>query len=280
VTAPGGAGIEAHRVRFGYRTVPVFDGIDLAFGAAEMTALIGPNGSGKTTLLKLLSGSLRPQGGEVTLDGRALAGLAPRARARLVAVVPQETSMTFDFTVMETVLMGRTAYLGRFGVEGPDDVAEARRALDRTGTLGFAGRLLSQLSGGERQLVLIARALAQTPRVLLLDEPTAFLDIRHRLEIYALLSSLNRDEGLTVITTSHDINLAARYCPRIVLLKQGRVRADGPPSAVFRPEVLSEVYETPLSVTVDGPDGIPYALPASALVYPSTDTKNPNGAGR
>jgi len=267
-------------VRFDYRGTPVFAGVDLILGSAGMTALIGPNGSGKTTLLKLLSGALRPQRGEVLLDGRPMAALPPRARARLVAVVPQETGMTFDFTVMETVLMGRTAYLGRFGVEGPDDLAAARRALERTGTLRFAGRLLSHLSGGERQLVLIARALAQTPRVLLLDEPTAFLDIRHRLEIYTLLSSLNRDEGLTVVTTSHDINLAARYCPRIVLLKQGTILADGPPAAVFRPEVLSEVYRTPLKVSFDGPSGIPYALPDAVVVYPSTRGDEPGGAGR
>ncbi len=272
--------MEARHLRFGYRGVPVFAGVDLKVGFAGMTALIGPNGSGKTTLLRLLSGALIPQDGEVLVEGRRMADLAPRTRARLVAVVPQETGMTFDFTVMETVLMGRTAYLGRFGVEGPADIAAAQRALERTGTLRFAGRLLSHLSGGERQLVLIARALAQTPRVLLLDEPTAFLDIRHRLEIYMLLSSLSRDEGLTVVTTSHDINLAARFCPRIVLLKGGVILADGPPSAVFRPDVLSEVYETPLKVSTDPPSGIPYALPDSAVVYPSPGSEGRGGAGR
>ena len=227
-----------------------------------MVALIGPNGSGKTTLLKLLSGALRPTAGEVRLEGRPLADLSARGRARRVAVVPQDTSMTFDFTVIETVLMGRTAYLGLFGVEGPEDLAATHEAMRRTGTLPFSARLLSHLSGGERQLVVIARALAQRPRLLLLDEPTAYLDIRHRLEIYGLLSRLNREEGLTIVTTSHDINLAARFCGRIILIKDGRVRADGAPAEVFRPEILSEVYETKLHVLADAATGIPFAVPA------------------
>lgn len=169
--------------------------------------------------------------------------------------------MTFDFTVMETVLMGRTAWLGPFGVEGPADVAAAMDALERTGTAALAGRPLSHLSGGERQLAVIARALAQQPRALLLDEPTAFLDIRHRLEIYDLLARLNEERGLTILATSHDINLAARYCRRVVLIQHGRVRADGPPPAVFRPEILSDVYGTPLEVGTDPATGVPWATP-------------------
>jgi len=187
--------------------------------------------------------------------------LSSKERARTVAVVPQDNSSVFDFTVMETVLMGRTAHLGLFGVEGPDDLAVAREAMTRTGTLSFASRLMSHLSGGERQLALIARALAQKPRLLLLDEPTAFLDIRHRLEIYELLARLNTQEGLTIIVTSHDLNLAARYCRRIVLLKEGAVRADGGVRQVLDPAILSEVYETPLRVTDDPETGIPYTIP-------------------
>ncbi|HEY3176342.1 MAG TPA: ABC transporter ATP-binding protein [Candidatus Polarisedimenticolia bacterium] len=253
--------IEALDLRFGYLGTPLFDGISMKVEPGEMTALIGPNGSGKTTLLRLLSGALRPASGEVRLGGRKVADLSARERARLVAVVPQESSATFDFTAMETVLMGRTAYLSFLGVEGPEDIAAAREAMERTTTLAFAGRLLSHLSGGERQLVVIARALAQRPRALLLDEPTAFLDIRHRLEIYELLARLNREEGLTIVTTSHDINLAARYCRRIVLIKEGSVRADGPPERVFDPVILSQVYETPLRVMTDAETGLPYTMP-------------------
>jgi cobalamin transport system ATP-binding protein len=254
--------IETQRLCFSYGETPLFDGIDLSVEKKEMLALIGPNGSGKTTLLRLLSGALAPVSGAVRLKGRSLDSLPARERARLVAVVPQETAMTFDFTVMETVLMGRTPYLGLLGVEGPEDLTAAREAMDRTGTLRFAERLLSRLSGGERQLTLIARALAQAPRLLLLDEPTAFLDIRHRLEIYALLSRLNAEQRLTTIVTSHDINLAARYCRRIVLLKQGRVRADGTPRQVFLEEILSDVYETPLRVMADSASGLPMVVPA------------------
>jgi cobalamin transport system ATP-binding protein len=253
--------IEARALRFAYRDRPVFHGLDLRVHPGEMVALIGPNGSGKTTLLKLLSGALRPAAGDVMLEGQTLKSLSANERARRIAVVPQDNSMTFDFTVMETVLMGRTAYLGLLGVEGPEDLAAAREAMSRTGTLPFSGRLLSRLSGGERQLVIIARALAQRPRLLLLDEPTAFLDIRHRLEIYRLLSRLNAEEGLTIVTTSHDINLAARYCRRIVLIKEGMVRADGSPAEIFRPDILSEVYETRLNVLADGVTGAPFAVP-------------------
>jgi iron complex transport system ATP-binding protein len=253
--------IEARQLRFGYGGIPLFDGIDLSFAPGEMAALIGPNGSGKTTLLKLLSGTLRAASGEVRLAGRPLCDLTARERARLVGVVPQDSSMTYDFTVMETVLMGRTAHLGLLGVEGPGDLAAALEAMARTGTLDYAGRPLTHLSGGERQLVVIARALAQKPRALLLDEPTAFLDIRHRLEIYELLARLNAQEGLTIVTTSHDINLAARYCRRIVLIKGGRVHADGPPARVFDPAILSGVYETPLRVMIDPQTGLPYTMP-------------------
>ena len=257
--------IRAEGLRFAWREAPLFSGIDLHVKSGEMVALIGPNGSGKTTLLRLLSGALRPGGGRVVLSGRPLNELTSRQRARLVGVVPQEGSAAFDFTVMETVLMGRTAHLGVFGVEGPDDIAVAREAMQRTRTLPFAARLMSHLSGGERQLALIARALAQKPRLLLLDEPTAFLDIRHRLEIYELLVRLNAEEGLTIIATSHDLNMAARYCRRIVLLKRGEVRADGDAARVFDPAVLSDVYETALRVATDAETGMPYTTPRGKL---------------
>lgn len=253
--------IRTEALTFSWRDTPLFSGIDFHVKQGEMVALIGPNGSGKTTLLKLLSGVLRPSEGRVMLGGRALTDLTSRERARLVGVVPQESAAAFDFTVMETVLMGRTAHLGLFGVEGPDDLAAGREALERTGMLPFAARLMSHLSGGERQLALIARALAQKPRLILLDEPTAFLDIRHRLEIYELLARLNTEEGLTIIATSHDLNMAARYCRRIVLLKGGAVRADGDAASVFDPAILSDVYETPLRVTTDPETGLPYTTP-------------------
>ena len=255
------AALEMTGVSFSFREVVVFTALGLRIARGEMVAAIGPNGSGKTTLLRLLSGALAPDAGEVVVCGRPASAWTTRERARMVAVVPQEGMAAFDFTVMETVLMGRTPYLGLLGLEGPEDVRIASESLRRTGMLGFAGRLLSHLSGGERQLVFVARALAQRAQVMLLDEPTSWLDIRHRQEIYALLSRLNKEEGLTILTTSHDINLAAQWCPRMILIDQGRIRADGAPENVLQPAVLSEVYQTPLRVVADPETGIPWAFP-------------------
>jgi iron complex transport system ATP-binding protein len=227
----------------------------------ERVALLGSNGSGKTTLLRLLAGTLAPRAGRVLLEGEPVTSLPHRERARRLAVVPQDTSMAFDFTVMEMVLMGRTPHLGALGLERPEDLRAARDALRLAGILPLAARPLSRLSGGERQLAVIARALAQRPRVLLLDEPTAHLDIRHRIQIAGVLERLNREEGLTILATSHDINLAARHARRMILLDAGRVAADGEPADVMRPDLLSAVYGTPLRVERDPAGGAPWALP-------------------
>jgi len=257
-----GIEVELRGVRFAWGERALFESLSLGIRRGEMAALIGANGSGKTTLLRLLSGAIRPGAGEVLVGGRQVADVPARERARMIGVVPQESRMTFDFSALEVVLMGRAAHLGWLGVEGAADLAAAGQAMERTGTLPFSDRLIGRLSGGERQLVFVARALAQEPGLLLLDEPTAFLDIRHRLEIYAILQDLNRREGITVLTTSHDINLAARFCPRLILLKQGRIAADGPASEVFREEILSDVYDTPLRVIRDAGTGEALAVPA------------------
>lgn len=256
-----GLGARVEGISFAYDGTPLFSGLTVAIAPGEMAGLIGANGSGKTTLLKLISGVLRPGAGRVTAGGREVAAIPPTERARRLAVVPQESRLIFDFTVLEVVLMGRAARLGLLGVEGREDLEAARRALEWAGILHLAGRPVGRLSGGERQLAFVARALAQEPGLLLLDEPTAYLDIRHRLEIYRILHQLNRDEGLTVLTTSHDINLAARYCPRLILLKEGRVVADGPTEEVFREEILTQVYDTPLRVLRDPESGSSLALP-------------------
>ncbi len=256
-----GLQVETRDLHFGYGAGRLFEGLSLSTRPGELVGLIGANGSGKTTLLRLLSGVLRPQSGTVRVGGRPVASIPPRERARMIGVVPQESRLTFDFSALEIVLMGRTAHAGLLGIETAADREAVRRAMERTGTLSFASRFIGRLSGGERQLVFVARALAQEPGLLLLDEPTAFLDIRHRLQIYGILRELNAAEGLTILITSHDINLAARFCPRLVLLKGGRIVAEGATGDVFREEILAEVYETPLRVIRDPDSGEAIALP-------------------
>ena len=193
----------------------------------RVVGLLGPNGSGKTTLLRLLAGILRPGSGRVALNGTEVSRLSHRDLARQIAVVPQETHATFDFTVLDIVLMGRYPHLGTFQLEGVADLEIAREALAATGTTEFESRQFATLSGGEKQRVVIASALAQASSLLLLDEPTASLDLGYQFEITALLSRLNRTRGTTMVVSTHDLNLAAALCGEVVLLKRGRVLAQG-----------------------------------------------------
>ena len=208
----------------------------------ELVGILGPNGSGKTTLLKLLGGMHRPTTGSVTLDDRPLAEWSHREIARRIAFVPQETHAPFDFSVLDIVLMGRFPHLGAFALEGPEDLAIARRALAATGTAPFEGRAFSTLSGGEKQRVVIASALAQSTQLLLLDEPTASLDIGHQIEVQMLLQQLNADQGVTMLLSTHDLNLAAALCRRLVLLKDGQVLASGPTETVLTPAAVRALY--------------------------------------
>jgi iron complex transport system ATP-binding protein len=239
--------------------------IDLARGS--LTGLLGPNGCGKTTLLKLLSGVLHPDTGSVSLEGRPMASLTRRDVARRIAIVPQETHPAFDYSVMEMVLMGRHPHLGAFQLEGPDDLAIAGDALAATGTALLAARPFMTLSGGEKQRVVIASALAQSPDVLLLDEPTASLDLGYQLEIAALLARLNREgvlarrslgenvlarrslgEGVTLVLATHDLNLAASLCDRLVLLRDGQLLAEGPTRDVLTAEMVKRLYDVDAEV--------------------------------
>jgi iron complex transport system ATP-binding protein len=263
-----GAILQLRGVSFAYRGAPVFEHLDLAVDEGQMAAVLGPNGSGKTTLVKLAVGHLGPASGSITLRGTSLTEIAPRERARTVAVVPQESHLAFDFTVREIVLMGRAPHQGMLGIDGEHDRAIALEAMEQTGIADLAGRRFPELSGGERQRVVIARALAQRPRLLLLDEPTAFLDLKHRLSVYALLTRLNRDLGITVVVVSHDINLAARHCARVVLLHRGAIAADGPPDDVLTVENLRSVYGVEVDVRRDPDSGRTYVFP----VRPAGDT--------
>lgn len=259
---------------FAYRGAGLFEGFDLEIDEGEMTAVLGPNGSGKTTLVKLAVGRLKPSRGTVHLDGGRLLDLPARQRARIVSVVPQESHLAFDFTVREVVLMGRAPHLGLFGLDTECDREVSREAMERTEVDHLAERSFHSLSGGERQRVIVARALAQQPRLLLLDEPTAFLDLKHRLAVYDLLTRLNRERGITVVVVSHDINLAARHCRRLVLLRRGAMAADGSPDEVLTPENIRRVYEVEVDVRLDPETSRPYVFP---LRPGSVDTQDCHG---
>ncbi|MBZ5638939.1 MAG: ABC transporter ATP-binding protein [Acidobacteriia bacterium] len=253
--------LEFRSVRFAYREAPVFDGLTLELAEGEIAAVLGPNGTGKTTLVRLASASLRPDAGTILLRGRELAVIPAAERAREVAVVPQESRPAFDFTAREVVRMGRAPHLGLLGLEGRHDNEVVDEAMRRTAVSGLSERPFLGLSGGERQRVILARALAQEPKLLLLDEPTAFLDLRHRLLLYDLLTRLNRETGLTLLIASHDLNLAGRFADRIVLLQSGAVAADGPPHEVLTPLNLRLVYGVRAEVRIDPATGRPLVVP-------------------
>lgn len=238
--------LRADNISFGYpahaATRFTLSDIALTVERGSLTGLLGPNGCGKTTLLKLLSGVLRPSRGAVTLDGRRVEEFSRRELARHVAVVPQETHPAFDYSVMEMVLMGRHPHLGIFQLEGPADLAIAREALDATGSASLEQRSYMTLSGGEKQRVVIASALAQSPDLLLLDEPTAALDLSYQLEVASLLTRLNRDRGVTMVLATHDLNLAASLCDRLVLVRQGRLLAQGETDSVLTADAIRRLY--------------------------------------
>jgi iron complex transport system ATP-binding protein len=237
--------LHAIEMSFAYRAGAPFvvDGVSLAIERGDLVGLLGPNGSGKTTMLKLLGGMLRPRQGSVSFQGRRLADWPRREAARKIAYVPQETHAPFDFSVMEIVLMGRFPHLGPFALEGPADLAVAHQALEATGMSAFAERLFHTLSGGEKQRVVIASALAQEPELLLLDEPTASLDVGHQLEVQQLLSRLNAGGGVAIVLSTHDLNFAASLCRRLILVRDGRVLASGLTQEVLTPAAVRALYD-------------------------------------
>ncbi len=252
--------IETREIVFGYTAEPLFDGLSVAVGRGEFVGLVGPNGSGKTTFLNLLTRVLKPSSGRILVEGDEVRSLSVRALARKIAVVPQESSMIFPFTVSEVVLMGRAPHLTSI-LERDEDFDIAKESMEMTGVAHLSDRPITKLSGGERQSVVIARALAQRPSILLLDEPTAFLDIKHQVDIYDILTRLNRERGMTIIAVSHDLNLASNYCERVLVFKEGRLMFDGPPEKAITAETVRDVYGADVMVQKNPQSGRPFVLP-------------------
>ncbi len=242
----------------------VLDGVDLGVAAGEWVTVIGPNGAGKSTLLRAVAGLLPPAAGSVTLFGDPLSRLTRRARARLVATVVQDPVVPPGIAVLDYVLLGRVPYLSVLGRESAADVAAVHGALDRLDLVRFASRPLETLSGGERQRVFLARALAQGALLLLLDEPTAALDIGHQQEVLELVDELRRAEDLTVVATMHELSIAGEYADRLLLLAGGRVVAAGKPAEVLTEQLLSEHYGASVRV-IDGGGGRPLVVPVRPL---------------
>jgi iron complex transport system ATP-binding protein len=242
--------VEISNLRFAYDGRLVLHGLSLSVESAQMVAILGPNGSGKTTLLKLLSAVLIGKGG-VKLNGRDIRSYDRRELSRLFAVVPQESQVDFPYTVAEIVLMGRASYHSPLAFEGPKDLEVARTNMELTETLALADRYFHELSGGEKQRVMIARALTQEPELLLLDEPAAFLDLKHQVRVLELMQRLNRERKLTIIAALHDLNLAALFFPRLVMLRDGKIYRDGTPKDVLTEQNIQEVYGIGVRVQPD-----------------------------
>jgi len=243
--------LKIDRIQFYYEARKVLDEISFEAGEGEFIGLIGPNGSGKTTLLKIIDGILRPKVGSVYLDCKRISELDPRELARELAMVPQTADLSFDLKVFDVVMMGRYPYLGKLSFEREVDEEKVRFWMRLTNTLHLAERSIKEVSGGERQRVLIARALAQEPRILLLDEPTSNLDVCYQIEIMNLLKELVKKLGLTIICAIHDLNLAARYSDKIILINGGRIKGIGRPIEVLTKENLRDVFKIEAKVEYD-----------------------------
>jgi len=249
--------IEVDSVFFRYHQDWVLQDVSFQVRKGEFIGVIGPNGSGKTTLLKILYRLLSPQQGEVLFDHLSLKKMSRREIAKKIAVVAQETYPAFPFRAIEMVLMGRSPYLGHLMFESPKDLEIAKKAMEWTEILPISQRSIDELSGGERKRVFIARALAQEPEMILLDEPTSNLDIHHQVEFLDLVLSLNREKGLTILMASHDLNLASEYCDRLIFLQNGKIYKMGSPEEVMTRENIEKVYDCEVWVDRNPVSGMP-----------------------
>jgi iron complex transport system ATP-binding protein len=252
--------LKIQSIAVSYGETEILHEVSLNVTAGEVVSLIGPNGAGKTTMMRAISGVIPLISGSVHVNGEDLSETPIEKRARLLAVVPQARKLTPEYTVQQAVMMGRTPYLGWLGNPSQNDIDKVDWAIDRTGILGLADRRVGELSGGEQQLVLVARALAQDAPVILLDEPTAHLDLRHQATILDLVHSLAREGSLAVLMSLHDLNLVSIYSDRIALLDQGIILADGQPYEVLNRDQLSRVYQVPLDIIPHPHRDIPLVL--------------------
>lgn len=243
-----------NQLRFAYGSHLVLQGLSGQISAGDFAALVGPNGAGKSTFLKVLAGLLRGYEGTVEFCERSLASYTSKELARKVAFVPQETHVVFPFTVDEIVMMGRLPYRPGFSFDTQLDWEHVQAAMAQTETLDLSGKAFNELSGGERQRIILASALAQDPEVLLLDEPTVYLDLKHQIHFYSILERLNAERNMTVVSVTHDVNLAARYARRMIALHHGQFVADGRPRDVLTPEYLYEIFGVAAAV-LERPDG-------------------------
>jgi len=262
--------LQIQGVDFSYFDGLVLHDINLSLGAGEMVGLLGPNGSGKTTLLKLASGVLKPKQGEVRLGGSSLSQLSRKSIARRVAVVPQQFHIPFAFTTSEVVTLGRIPFIKALTGERAADKQAVAAAMELVGIAELMERRFDEMSGGERQKVTLAMALAQQPKLLLLDEPTVHLDISHQVETLELVRSLNVGQGLTVIAAMHDLNMASLYFDRLILLKEGRIATEGTPAQVLTEDTIREVFSASVRVESHPATGVPHVV-----VMPKGSTTEP-----
>jgi len=246
---------------FKYDTDEVLKNIDLEIPRGSFVSILGPNGSGKTTLLKNICNILKPDNGKILINNREVSNYKYKELAKIIAVVHQNSDIQFDFSVFDIVLMGRFPYTSRFKGENSKDVEIAKEAMINTGTWELREKGINEISGGERQRVMIARALAQEPEILILDEPISNLDIKYQVGILELCKRLNKEKGLTIIMTLHDINLAGRYSDYLILLDKGRIKIMDVPEKVLTKENISNVYGIKVDILKRNGDKTPYIIP-------------------
>ena len=240
--------IEVKNLEFGYREALVLKGLTFNIKKGEFVSIIGPNGSGKSTLLKTLNNLYKPNSGDILIEGKNVEDYRKKDLAKIVGFVPQDTTIDYDFTVEDIIMMGRHPYKGRFQKEDKIDYKIVNDVMEMTNTLKFKNSLITEISGGERQRVIIAKVLAQNPSIILLDEPTSHLDINHQIDLLNLLRTLNKEKGTTIILVIHDINLAARFSDDIILLNEGEIIGSGNPEDVITAENMEKAYNLDVAI--------------------------------